>query len=75
MKKIQEKNQNEIFLDLIDDKAKSMILESIAHHYGTSVEEVIEEVQDSEAENLLDYMVEPQRSAAYVLMQRHGFPF
>lgn len=24
------------------------------------------------AEHLLDYMVEPQRSAASVLMQRHG---
>jgi len=65
-------NRNQQFLSVIDGKAKALILESIAVHYGITSQEAYGEVTDSEAEHLLDYMVEPQRSAASVLMQRHG---
>ena len=49
-----------------------MILENIAKNYGISAQDALAEVTDSEAENLLDYMTEPARSAASVLMQKHG---
>ncbi|ELQ8318380.1 hypothetical protein PSOLE_37360 [Pseudomonas oleovorans subsp. oleovorans] len=65
-------NRNAQFLSVIDDKAKALILESIAAHYAITPQEAYTEVTDAEAEHLLDYMVEPQRSAASVLMQRHG---
>lgn len=65
-------NQNKQFLAVIDSQAKAVILESIAEHYGITPDEAFAEVVDAEAEHLLDYMVEPHRSAALVLMQRHG---
>ncbi|ALN21805.1 hypothetical protein [Ectopseudomonas mendocina] len=65
-------NRNAQFLSKIDSKAKALILESIAAHYGITPEEAYNEVADENAEHLLDYMVEPQRSATSVLMQRHG---
>ncbi|MHC5208749.1 hypothetical protein [Pseudomonas chlororaphis] len=65
-------NRNELFLSAIDSKAKALILESIAAHYGITAQEAHAEVTDNQAEHLLDYMVEPQRSATSVLMQRHG---
>lgn len=61
------------FLAAIDTKAKNEILDSIAKHYGISRQAAFEEVTDPEAENLLDYMVEPFRAGASVLMQKHGF--
>jgi len=71
MKKKMAK-RNALFLSVIDDKEKTLILEAIATHYGITPQEAYAEVTDPEAEHLLDYMVEPQRSAASVLMQRHG---
>ena len=65
-------NSNAVFLAVIDADSKAEILESIAKHYGISAQEAYDEVTDDEAEHLLDYMVEPMRSAASVLMQRHG---
>lgn len=65
-------NRNAQFLAVIGDDAKAAILESIAAHYGISVKKAFTEVTDDQAEHLLDYMVEPQRSAASVLMQSHG---
>ena len=65
-------SNNARFLSKIDSKSKSMILENIAKHYGISTQEAFSEVTDSEAEHLLDYMTEPARSAASVLMQKHG---
>lgn len=60
------------FLAKIDSKSKAMILENIAKNYGISAQAALAEVTDSEAENLLDYMTEPARSAASVLMQKYG---
>lgn len=65
-------SNNARFLSKIDSKSKSMILENIAKHYGISTQEAFSEVTDSEAEHLLDYMTEPARSAASVLMQAKG---
>ena len=60
------------FLAKIDSKSKAMILENIAKNYGISAQAALAEVTDSESENLLDYMTEPARSAASVLMQKYG---
>ena len=65
-------NNTSEFLEMIDAPAKELILTSIAEHYGISAQAAFEEVTADEAEHLLDYMVEPQRSAASVLMQAHG---
>ena len=64
---------NKKFLAAVDAKPKDMILSAIAKHYGISPAEMYDELIDVDAENVLDYMVEPERSAAYVLYQRHGF--
>lgn len=64
-------NHNAKFLSVVDEATKSEILESIATHYGITPAEAYAEVADEEAEHLLEYMVEPQRSATSVLMQRH----
>lgn len=65
-------NRNAQFLAVIDGDTKAEILESIAAHHGISSEKAFIEVTDDHAEHLLDYMVEPQRTAASALMQRHG---
>jgi hypothetical protein len=65
-------HRTEEFLSVIDSKTKAAILESIAVHYGKTPEVIYAEVTDGEAEHLLDYMIEPQRSATSVLMQRYG---
>lgn len=65
-------NNNAVFLSVIDADAKAEILGSIAKHYGISPETALAEVTGEGAEHLLDYIVEPLRSAASVLMQAHG---
>lgn len=65
-------NRNAQFLAVISSDTKATILESIARHYGITAEQAFAEVADDQAEHLLDYMVEPQRTATSVLMQRHG---
>jgi hypothetical protein len=65
-------HRNVEFLSVIDSKSKALILDAIAVRSGISSEEAYAEVADPEAERLLDYLVEPQRTAALALMQRHG---
>jgi len=65
-------NRNAQFLAVIGGDTKAEILESIAVHYGISPEKALAEVTDEQAEHLLDYMIEPQRTATSVLMQLHG---
>lgn len=65
-------NTNAKFLQAVDAATRNEILLSIAKHYGITVERAHEEVTADKAEHLLDYMVEPLRSATSVLMQRHG---
>lgn len=65
-------NRNAQFLSAIKSEEKALIIGSIALHYGITVEEAEAEVIDAEAEHLLDYMREPQRSATSALMQQHN---
>ena len=65
--------RNRAFLSKIDAATRSKILTSIAKHYGISASEAMAEVTDADAESLLDYMTEPERSATSVLLKRHGF--
>ncbi len=64
---------NKKFLATVDAKSKDMILASIAKRYGISPAEMYDELVDEDAENILDYMTGPERTAAYALYQRHGF--
>lgn len=64
---------NRKFLEAIGTSAATRILDEIAKHYCVSSEEIRKEVTDEGAENILDYMTEPERSAAYVLYLRNGF--
>ncbi len=59
------------FFNLIDSYTKNMILESIAKHYGQTVAVILDEILDSEAESLLDYMVGVERSATHLLMKKY----
>lgn len=63
---------NAAFLEAVDGASRQQILASIASHYGISEQRALDEVVAPDAEHLLDYMVEPHRSATYALMQRHG---
>lgn len=65
-------NSNKAILSIIEPRARTMILEAVAMHYGISPDEAYDEVTDVDAEHLLEYLVEPQRSATSVLIQRHG---
>lgn len=60
------------FFTATDAKTKTEILASIAKHYGISESEALEEVTDEEAESLLDYLTGSIRTAASLLMKRHG---
>jgi len=62
---------NGAFLAATDAKTRTEILGNIAKQYGISQNEAFEEVTDSEAEHLLDYVTGPTRSAVSVLMKRH----
>lgn len=65
-------NRNAQFLAVIDGAEKAVVLESIATHYCITPEAAYAEVADEQAKHLLDYMVEPQRTATSLLMQRYG---
>lgn len=64
---------NKLFLRAIDAQTNNEILIHISNHYGISASQVFEEVTDKDAESLLDYLLEPCRSATSISMQRHGF--
>jgi hypothetical protein len=61
---------NRSFLESLDAETSGMILGSIAEHYGNTVEVIFDEVVCDKAHGLLEYMIEPMRSATSVLMQR-----
>lgn len=61
------------FLESLDTKTRDEILSSMAKHYDITNDEALAELTDDEAHSLLDYLVEPVRSATSVLMQRRGF--
>jgi antirestriction protein len=51
-------NQNKRFLDSIDNIYKQRILFNIANHYRITLEEALDEVTDSESENLYEYITD-----------------
>ena len=63
---------NKSFLSVVDAKTSDEVLSAVAKHYGITKEEALEEVTHEDAEHLLDYLTGPVRTAASVLMQRHG---
>lgn len=62
----------ERFFSVIPPQTRNEILDNVANHYGISRQEAFEEVTDTEAESLLDYVTGPTRAATSILMQRHG---
>lgn len=62
---------NALFLGSIDKASRTEILQSMATHYGITPREAMSELVDEDAEHILDYLTEPVRSAAHVLMQAH----
>lgn len=64
--------KTERFLSRVDAATKSAILSNIAKHYGITPNEAYEEITSEDAEHLLDYVTGPERSAASLLMKRHG---
>lgn len=64
-------NKNITFLNAIDSETKTAILENIAKHYQISTDDAYQEVTDDEAEHLLEYITGAERTATYVLMQKH----
>jgi len=47
---------NEAFLSTLDNRTFLTVIRNIANHYGISEDEVLEEVCDNEAENIMDYI-------------------
>lgn len=64
---------NAQFLASISASTRTEILSAIAKHYGTNQERIVQEVTGKDAEHLLEYLVEPTRTATAVLMRRNGF--
>lgn len=66
-------SRNKQFLATVDQETKDNILQSIARHYGVSVEVVEKDMEDDEALELHHYMMEPDCTATKNLMRQHGF--
>lgn len=64
--------KNKRFLDTTDEQTREAVLTQIQLHYGISRAAVLDEVTTEGAEHLLDYLTGSVRSAAHVLMQKHG---
>lgn len=64
--------RNAQFLAGLDQATRQEILGGIASHYGITEQQALAEVTQEGCEHLLDYVVEPLRTAASVLMQAHG---
>jgi len=60
------------FLESVDAKTKGEILGNIASNYGINRKEALEEILDSGAEHLLDYVTGPMRTAVSLLMKRYN---
>lgn len=62
--------KNRAFLDTTSKEIRNIVLDTIADHYRTTADVILDEVIDPEAEHLLDYMVEPTRSVVHIQMRR-----
>lgn len=70
---VSMKTINAAFLAAINPAQRQRIIKALALHYGTTEQDALAEVTGDDSEHLLDYLVEPVRSEASVLMQAHGF--
>ena len=61
---------NRSFLQSIHTKVKARILDEIASRYGITPDGAFNEVTDSEAEHILDYLTGSVRTATSLLMKR-----
>ena len=66
-------NNNEKFLNACRPEVKTVILGSIATHYGLTPDIVEREVIAPDAHDLLEYTVEPYRQEILFLMKKMGF--
>lgn len=71
-KEMKNEQKNKAFLDATDAATREDVLSQIQRHYGISRADVLDEVTTEGAEHLLDYLTGSVRSAAHVLMQKHG---
>ena len=55
-----------------DRRIANQVVSNIAKHYGITTQQVFTEIFDAEAEDLMDYVTEPVRSAAYVILKKKG---
>ncbi len=51
-------------LEVSNPELRNEIISNIANHYGKSKKEILDELFDPEAENVMDYLTEPVRSKA-----------
>lgn len=58
------------FLMSIDGSLKNAILKNIANHYGITETEAWEEITDSEAENIMDYVTDEIRPAVSLFFNK-----
>ena len=65
-------NNNAKFLNSIDDRTELSILQNIATHYGITVNEAYDEVADSEAEDLAEYVTGKAKNGVYSMMRKAG---
>jgi len=61
---------NITFLSRISSAMKADVLSNIANHYGITNEQAEEEVIDGEAENIMEYITGPQRSAIHLIYKK-----
>jgi hypothetical protein len=64
---------NKMILAAIDSSTRKSILSNIAGHYGISEQDAYDEVTDIEAEHICDYLTGETRTAASLIIKRHGF--
>lgn len=55
-----------------DRQIANKVVSNIAKNYGIGTLQVFAEIFDSEAEDLMDYVTEPVRSAAFAILQKKG---
>lgn len=61
---------NKAFVSSLTSQMKNVIISNIASHYGIDATEVESEIYDDEAENIMDYITGPTRSAISVIYQK-----
>jgi hypothetical protein len=55
-----------------DRRIANQVVSNIAAHYGIPTQQVFGEIFDANAEELMEYVTEPVRSAAFAILQQKG---